>query len=99
MLPSGTHERYAFARPRVTEEERNRTIGIANTIAANPLNKIPSFMKNPRRETVVSVDGAITDLLDIFHLLVLRLMRSGIGLAGARHAARRQPGNHVCDFL
>ena len=32
------------------------TTGTANTIAANPLKRIPSFMKNPRREIVASVD-------------------------------------------
>src|ERR1700751_2234351 len=99
MLPSGTHERYAFARPRVTEEERNRAIGTANTIAANPLNRIPSFMKKPRRETVVSVDEAITGLLDISHLLVLRVIRRGIWLPWVLNAAGPGPRNHVRDLL
>src|SRR5215467_15350895 len=57
-FPSGTQERYPFARPRVIEEKRNPTIGTATTLAARALNKIPNFMKNPRRETVASVDGA-----------------------------------------
>src|SRR6476660_2178677 len=65
-FPSGTHERYPFVRPRVIEEKRKRTIGTAKTIAANPLNRIPSFMKNPRREIVASVDGSTTGFVDIF---------------------------------
>src|ERR1700731_587931 len=65
-FPSGTHERYPFSRPRVMEERRKRASGTAKTIAAIPLNRIPSFIKNPRREIVASVDGAITGFVDIF---------------------------------
>src|SRR5271170_7454021 len=64
--PRGTHDRYPFPWPRVTEERRKPTIGTASTIAANPLNRIPSFMKNPRRDSVLSLDGAITGVVDIF---------------------------------
>src|SRR5262249_53073434 len=64
-FPSGTHERYPFARPRVREEKRNPTIGIAITAAASPLNRIPSFMKNPRREIALSLEGTRIGLVDI----------------------------------
>src|SRR5580704_12712247 len=64
--PRCTHDRYPFPWPRATEERRKRTIGTASTIAANPLNRIPSFMKKPRRESVSTVDGAITGLVVIF---------------------------------
>src|SRR5271168_168972 len=71
--PRRTHERYPFSRPRVIEEKRKRAIGRANTIAANPLNRIPSFMKNPRRERLASAGGAVTGLVDILFLRVLRV--------------------------
>src|ERR1700675_2055937 len=64
--PRRTHDRYPFPSPRVTDERRKRAIGTVSTIAANPLNRIPSFMKKPRRESVLSVDGAITGLVVIF---------------------------------
>src|SRR6202795_3009838 len=63
--PRRTHERYPFPWPRETDERRKPTIGTASTIAANPLNRIPSFMKKPRRESVSSVDGAIPGLVVI----------------------------------
>src|SRR5215472_7404120 len=58
IFPSGTQERYPFARPRVIEEKRNPTIGTATTLAARAFNTIPNFIKNPRREIVASVEGA-----------------------------------------
>src|SRR5579864_6117531 len=64
-FPSCTHERYPLARPRVIEEKRNPTIGTATTAAASALNRIPNFMKNPRRDMAVSLDGARTGLVDI----------------------------------
>src|SRR5580693_1007226 len=65
-FPSGTQERYPFPRPRVMEEKRKRATGRANTIAANPLNRIPSFMKNPRRERLESAGGVVSVFVDIF---------------------------------
>src|ERR1700728_4815279 len=47
------------------EEKRKRATGTANTIAAKPLNRIPSFMKNPRRERLASAGGTVTGLVDI----------------------------------
>src|SRR6185295_11976352 len=38
--PRGTQERYALARPRVTEERRNRVIGTASAAPTSPLNRI-----------------------------------------------------------
>src|SRR5258706_15054082 len=64
--PRCTHDRYPFPWPRATDERRKRKIGTASTIAANPLNRIPSFMKKPRRESVSSLGCAITGLVDIF---------------------------------
>ena len=37
--------------------------------------------------------------LQVFRITVLRIIRSGIRLTGTLHAARCQPGNHICDFL
>src|SRR5215468_9439562 len=54
--PSGTQDRYALARPRVTDERRYCTIGTANAVPTRPLNRIPIFMKNPRRVDIVSFD-------------------------------------------
>src|SRR5262252_4659395 len=64
-FPSGTQERYPFARPRVIEEKRNPTIGTATTLAARALNAIPNFIKNPRREIVVSVEGVTAGFVAI----------------------------------
>ena len=61
--------------------------GTANTVAANPLNRIPSFMKNPRREILTSLDGAMTGLVDISELLALRVIGSGIRPPGVLRAA------------
>src|ERR1700688_1747295 len=58
--PRRTHDRYPFPRPRDIDKRRKPTIGTATTIAANALNRIPSFIKKPRREIALSVDGAIT---------------------------------------
>src|ERR1700722_2063642 len=102
-FPSGTQERYPFPRPRVMEEKRKRATGRANTMAANPLNRIPIFMKNPRRERSGLADGAISGFVDIlflrFFLRVLRVVQSGIRLPWIRRTSRCQPGNYICDFL
>src|SRR5882724_1421788 len=65
-------------------------------------------MKKPRRESALSVDGAISGLVVISFLQLLRMMllritilriiRSGIRLTWALRATRCQPGNHICDF-
>jgi hypothetical protein len=47
------------------EEKRKRASGTANTSAANPLNKIPSFMKNPRRERDASTGAGVSVTVDI----------------------------------
>src|SRR3989442_3402239 len=65
--PSDTHDRYAFARPRVIEERRNCTIGTASAVATNPLNRIPIFMNSPRRVSIGS--------FDIVRILALLLIR------------------------
>jgi hypothetical protein len=49
----------------VIEEKRNPTTGTATTAAANPLNRIPNFIKNPRRESALSLDGVRTGLVDM----------------------------------
>src|ERR1700728_1589898 len=81
------------------EETRKRATGRANTIAANPLNRIPSFIKNPRRERLGSAGGAVTVFVDILSLRVLRVVRSGIRLPRILRTPRRQPGNYICNFL
>src|SRR5277367_2267459 len=91
--PRRTHDKYPFPWPRVTDERRKPAIGTATTIAANPLNRIPILMKKPRRESVPSVDDGVTGLvvisfLQVLRMLVLRIIRSGIRLTGALHAAR-----------
>src|ERR1700733_6511896 len=113
-FPSGTQERYPFPRPRVMEEKRKRATGRANTIAATPLNRIPSFMKNPRRERLAAVGGAVSVFpvsvfVDILFLRLLRrrwlrrrwlrIVRCGIRLPRILRTPRCQPGNNVCDFL
>src|SRR5215469_16309790 len=77
--PSGTHERYAFARPRVMEDRRKPTMGTARAVATNPLNSIPIFMKKPRRDSVFS--------FDIFILLMLGVIRSSVWLPGVLNPA------------
>src|SRR5580692_7604154 len=89
--PTDTQERYAFARPRVIEDRRKRTIGTASAVATTPLNRIPIFMNSPRRESVFS--------FDIVKLLVLRIIRNRIRLARALNASRGEPCNNVSDFL
>src|ERR1700683_2856738 len=74
MSPSRTHERKPFPRPRVREEKRKPATGSANTIAANPLNRIPSFMKNPRREREASAGGVVSVFVDILFLRMLRVV-------------------------
>jgi hypothetical protein len=54
-------------------------MGTANTMAANPLNSIPSFTKSARRESVM--------LSGIDWLLVLRVIERGIRLPRVLHAA------------
>jgi len=93
-IREGTQARYEFARPPVTEESRNRTIGTAIAVATMPLNRIPNFMKRLRRERVVSLSFDIEKLL-----MVLRFIRSGIGLSRVLNASRNEPGNNVRDFL
>src|SRR5580704_16128073 len=90
--PRGTQARYAFARPRVIEESTNRTIGTAIAVATIPLNRIPNFMRRPRRERVVSFD--IEKLL-----VMLRVIRSGVLLPWVLDTVRGEPGDHVSDFL
>src|SRR5580704_17627834 len=81
------------------EEKRKRATGRANTIAANPLKRIPSFMKNPRREREPSAGGTVTVFDDILLLRVLRVFESGIRLPRIRRTPRCQPGNYIYDFL
>jgi hypothetical protein len=50
------------------EENRKRDTGRAKTIAANPLNRIPSFMKNPRRERLADAGGVVSVFVDILFL-------------------------------
>jgi hypothetical protein len=47
------------------EETRKPRMGRANTVAANPLKRIPNFVKNPRRDMAFSFDGASTALVDM----------------------------------
>src|ERR1700733_11910021 len=91
------------------DEKRKRATGRANTIAATPLNRIPSFMKNPRRERLASVGGAISVFpVSVFvDILFLRLLRRrllriancGIRLPRILCTPRRQPRNNIRDFL
>src|SRR6202050_5948832 len=86
------------------EEKRKPATGRANTMAANPLNRIPSFIKNPRRERLASAGGAVTVFVDILFLPVLRLrllriVRSGIRLPRILCTPRCQPRNYIGDFL
>src|ERR1700733_11785733 len=67
--PSGTHERYPFARPREIEDRRKPAMGTASAVATNPLNRIPTFMNRPRREIVFSVFS-----FGIGKLLLLRII-------------------------
>src|SRR5215470_3044595 len=48
--PRGTQARYAFERPRVTEDRRYLPIGTARAAATTPLKRTPSFINSPRRE-------------------------------------------------
>src|SRR5580658_331586 len=106
--PRRTHERYPFSRPRVIEEKRKRAIGRANMIAAAPLNRIPSFMKNPRRERLASAGLAVSVFVDILFLRhlcgvlrrrLLRIVQGGIRLPRILGTPRHKPGHYVCDFL
>jgi hypothetical protein len=56
------------------EEKRKRASGRAKTIAANPLNRIPIFMKNPRRERLAEADGVVAVFVNILFLRVLRVI-------------------------
>src|ERR1700734_4400941 len=90
-FPSGTQERYPFPRPRVMEEKRKRATGRANTIAANPLNRIPSFMKNPRRESEASAGGGGKVFVDILFFSVLHALQRGRNGARILRPARCPP--------
>src|ERR1700683_2823743 len=86
------------------EEKRKPATGRANTMAANPLNRIPSFIKNPRRERLASAGGAVTVFVDILFLRALRLrllriVQSAISLAQILCTPRCQPGKYICIFL
>src|SRR5580692_6698856 len=81
------------------EEKRKRASGSVNTIAANPLNRIPNFMKNPRRERPVLAGGVVAVFVDILFLRVLRVVQSGIRLPRMLRSPRYQPGNYICNFL
>src|ERR1700679_3394335 len=94
------------------EEKRKRATGSATMIAATPLKRIPSFMKNPRRESEASAGGVVSVLVDIFfspiisplflgvlRLRLLRIVHSGIRLPRILRAPGCQPRNYVCDFL
>src|ERR1700722_6376406 len=98
-FPSGTQERYPFPRPRVMEEKRKRATGRANTSAASPLNRIPSFMRKPRRERLAPAGGGVSVFVDILFLRLLRGVQSGIRLPRILRTPGCQPGNHVCNFL
>src|ERR1700721_1145365 len=89
--PRGTHDRYAFERPRVIEDRTNPTIGTARADATKPLKRIPNFINSPRRESVFS--------FDIVELLMLCVIRSGICLLRICRAVRGEPRHYVCDFL
>src|SRR6202044_129456 len=106
--PRRTHKRNTFSGPRVIEEKRKRAIGRANTIAANPLNRIPSFMKNPRRERLASAGLAVSVfvailisplLFRVLRLRLLRIVQSGIRLPRILGTPRHQPGDYIRDFL
>src|SRR5580700_2122753 len=56
------------------------------------LNRIPSFIRSPRRERVGSFD--IVKLL-----VVLRVIRNGIGLSWVLNTAGNEPRNDVRDLL
>src|SRR5580658_9178128 len=90
------------------EEKRKRATGTVNTIAANPLNRIPSFIKNPRRERLASAGLAVLVFIDILflryfsrvlRLRLLRVVQSGIRLPRILGAPRHQPCDYVRDFL
>src|ERR1700730_12015736 len=89
--PRGTHDRYAFERPRVIEDRTNPTSGTASADATKPLNRIPNFMNSPRRESVFSVD--------IVKLLMLRVIRTAICRPRLRRALRGKPSNYLRNFL
>src|SRR5580692_12789319 len=80
------------------EERRKHATGSANTIAANPLNRIPSFMKNARREREASAGGVVAVFVDILFLRVLRVVQSGIRLPRILRSASCQPGNYIGNF-
>src|ERR1700688_2725985 len=81
------------------EERRKRATGRANTSAANPLKRIPSFTKNPRRERLASAGEAVTGLVNILFLRMLRVVQSGVRPPRILRTPRCQPGNYICNFL
>src|SRR5271165_3222651 len=105
--PSGTHDKYPLARPRVIEDSTKRTMGTAKPRATSPLNKIPNFISRLRRVMVASgATGAAFGgescgefSCDILLLLALRGSGNGIRLPGVLCPLRRQPRDHVADIL
>src|SRR6185295_5155001 len=83
--------RYAFDRPRVTAERRYSTIGTASTVPTIPLNRIPTFMKRPRRDINVS--------FDMVSLRVLVEVRCGVRLSRTLDSVRCKPCDNIRDFL
>src|SRR5208282_2938252 len=73
------------------EERTNPTMGTASAVATRPLNRIPSFMNRPRRESVFS--------FDIVKLLVRCVTRSGGWLQRTLRPLRGEPRDYVRDFL
>ena len=68
-------------------------------MAANPLNKTPSFIKNPRREAVASVDEATIGLVDLVRFkrwLEVTPYRVGRARSGSTVNAILTA---VCEFL
>src|SRR6516225_2889217 len=66
-------------------------MGTASPTATTPLNRIPSFMKRPRREIEFSSGIRL--------LLRFCLAGSGIRLARCGDSLGSEPGNDIGDFL
>src|ERR1700692_1366743 len=69
--PRDTQDRYPFPFDRVIDERMKPTTGMASAAATKPLKMIPSFINQPRRDSVLSS----SDMID---LLVLDIVSSGI---------------------
>src|ERR1700730_16753203 len=89
--PRGTHDRYAFERPRVIEDRTNPTMGTASADATKPLNRIPNFMNSPRLVRVFS--------FRLEEPPMGRVTRSGICRVRTSRALRGEPRHYVGDFL